>query len=293
MKEHFDIFIPAHPKDFHKLKFLFRSIQKNLTGWKDIHLSTPERARKKLESIMPRIATEHSVFLHSDEDLIDFDPARCAHRPNWIQQQYLKMFQGVTSDLYLTIDADVIFLKPLPMFTEGSDVTVDESNNTAETIQENELHISVKTPVQKRILWQGWEQNFMAYFVFQERMLNLPREFDGTGICDMNFMDRKIIREMLEKNGYDTQSFIEKSYEVIGPDCYPAEPEIFIQYVMKYHPDLYIPMQARTKAIGKDMTHLPADSQVWTDEEIEALIAEHEKTDLQMIMTHSWYGYQT
>lgn len=263
MIELYDILIPALPKDFHKLKYLLRSIHANLTGWEVIHFVTP---RKNIEELLIHCdeLPVRRYIRHADEDMVDFDPTRCSHRPNWVRQQYIKLFQTVTSDLYLTIDADAVFLKPLPMYAEDG----------------------------RRILWMGWEQNHRPYFAFQERMLGLPREYPHTFVNDMNFIDRRIVREMLSGAGYDSaQAFIEASYDVIEREkCYPGEPEIWGQYVMKHHPDRYLPLQCKTLAITpKETSHMPEGTSLWSDDEIEAAIRQYGATDLQMIMFHDWW----
>jgi hypothetical protein len=261
----YDIFIPAVGKDFNKLKFVVASIHKHLIGYKDIHLVIPNSHRWDdvyRDHLHGKIPIDLNLKFHYEDHIFKMDRSKIRHRPNWVYQQYLKLFQNVTDDLYLTIDSDVILTRDMPMFHED-----------------------------KRILWMGWEQNSRPYFEFQEKMLNLPREYPHTFINDMNFIDRNLIDEMLKRNGYTVKSFMSKSYDVIEKDvCVPAEPEIWGQYAMKYHADKYVPMQCLTECIGKEITGNSVDHIAWTDEEIERLIEEKEKTNLHAIMIHSWWN---
>lgn len=300
MSEFYDIFIAAAPKDFNKLKYLFKSIDENLTGFEDIHISVPDKEQflymdkdwARREGYL-LLFLNHNIYLHSDKEILDIDMSKCKYRPNWIYQQYLKMFQNVTkNDLYLTIDSDVIFNRSMSMFT-----ILNVIDDPSTVINGFGIPKSIK-PERKRILWAGWQQNNRPYFEFQEKMLNLPREYNGTFISDINFMSKNIIDEMMSKNNYTIDSFIEKSFEIITgnenssrnplPDaCYPAEPEIWGQYAIKYHGDKYAYKQAKTKAIGRVAKSL--DDIVWTDADIEQKIMQMKSTDLDFYSLHSWY----
>jgi hypothetical protein len=252
--EPFDIFIPVAPKDAVKVPYLLDSIRRCVPGYDRIYLCAARDGVPGGET-----TNAPGVVRARDADVLQMDLRRLRHRPNWIYQQYLKMFQTVTRhDLYLTIDSDVVFNRPMPMFTaEG-----------------------------QRILYLGWEQNHAPYFRFQEKLLQLPRVHPHTFINDMNFMDRRIIQEMLGRNGYDVASFIERSYEVIDGNCYPAEPEIWGQYVHKHHAARYQYRQAKTRMLGKDTGRF--DEAGWISDEIERAMDGLRGADIDMVMFHSW-----
>lgn len=255
IEKKYDIFIPVAPKDYNKLKFLVRSIEENLIGWNHIYVTTPT-GEKLLDH--PKI----SYFY--DREILNIEPTRFKFRPGWLYQMYLKMFQNVTGDLFATFDSDLIINRPLEMVTtEG-----------------------------KLVWWTGWEQNHIPYFNFQERVLNLPREYPSTFINDMNFMSKSIIQEMLQRNGFTLESFIEKSFQIITHECYPAEPEIYGQYVMKYHADMYDVRPAKTLSNPRSQNHLVNfEAQVWSDEEIQTEIDKVKSKDVDMFMLHSWLDY--
>lgn len=251
----YDIFIPVAPKDYNKLKFLIASIEENLSGWDKIFVTTPTGEK---------ILDNSKITYFRDKEILNIDPTRFKYRPGWLYQMYLKMFQKVTQDLFVTFDSDLIINRPLEMITKEG----------------------------KLVWWRGWEQNHRPYFEFQERVLNLPREYPYTFINDMNFMSKSIIQEMLQRNGFTTESFIEKSFEVIEYNCYPAEPEIYGQYVMKYHSDMYEPRQAKTLSNPRTQNHLTdTTSQIWKDEEIISEIQKVKSQDVDMFMLHSWLDH--
>lgn len=249
--EPYDIFIPVAPKDLNKLPFLVKSIEKNLSGYSRIFVSSP----------VEQIGTGMGVISVSDSmSLYIKDISRFKYRPNWIYQQYMKLFQDVTEcDLFMTIDSDVIINRPLRMFE----------------------------PDGRRIIWMGWEQNHRQYFEFQEKLLGLPRIYAHTFINDTNFFSKSLIREMLAGSGFTVESFIEKSVETIDPTCYPAEPEIFGQYVHKHHPEKYSFRQAKTKRRAKTISQW--HQQTWSDGEINAEIEAARGSDIDFLMLHSWF----
>lgn len=289
--ELFDIFIPTVPKDFHKLKFLLQSIRENISGFDKIHISVPDVEQyynfyrmefsPNKNSVYKRNPNYHGgIHVHPEKNILDIDISKFKYRPNWLYQMYLKMFQNVTeNDLFLTIDSDVIINRPVKLFSE--------SIQHKETLDGVDIYgIS-----NKRLLWMGWEQNHRPYFEFQEKMLNLPREYPHTFINDTNFMSKSIIKEMLERNSYTQESFIEKSFDVIhgphGTGCFPAEPEIWGQYAMKYHSDKYEPYQMKTIGIGRPVSTI--EEVAWSDADIEQQIEEMKTKDVDMFMLHSWY----
>lgn len=256
MSEPYEIFIPCAPKDFNKLKFLIASLRQNLGGWTCLRLCVPRG------SIVPNDVMDSFESIHFDSDILDVDLGRIKHRPNWQMQQMLKLFQDVTEhDLFMTIDSDVIINRPLPMFEEDG----------------------------RRIIWMGHEQNHRPYFEFQERMLGLPRVYPHTFISDTNFFSKKLISEMLAGSGYTIESFIEKSFSVIGPDCYMGEPEIWGQYVHKHHPEKYSFREAAQRTFAKETTGKPFEFQAWSDTEIQNKIQEMANTDVDLFALHSWW----
>lgn len=252
------IFIPAAPKDRNKLKFLISSIEKNIEEFDEIIISVPDKS--KFEGYIPQSNGKYNIVVYEDKEILNIDYSLFKYRGHWIYQQFLKMFQDVTkNDLYLTVDADVIFNKPLPMFQSDG----------------------------KKILWMGWEQNNRPYFEFQEKVFDLPRLYPHTFINDCNFFSKKIFGEILQSKNYTQDSFILKSIDVIDNNCYPAEPEIFGQYVYKFYQHEYSFRQAKTFSTAKWANDF--DDMIWTDAEITEEIERVKQTDYDMFTLHSWY----
>ena len=248
--ETFDAFLACAPKDGIKMKFVVEGLIKNVKGLKDIHLCTPKPIEK--------LDIDYPIFYHLDKEVLpNIDPLKWNFRPNWIFQQFLKLFQTVTnSEYYLIVDLDTVINRPMNMFENGHPMW-----------------------------YYGWRQNHLPYFLFNLYMLDLEKTTDHTFICDMNFFNRKIIDQMLEINNYTLDSFVEKSYNIITNACHIAEPEIYGSFVMKYYPNLYKCRAANQFNFGKDHSQNP-NAVPWTVEEIEELLKGKEEYD--MVQMHSW-----
>lgn len=234
--EPFSIFITSAPKDEKKVPFLLESINNCLEGWDDVHLITT--------------ANENAILLRAPFE-------RCSYRRRWIYQQFLKLFQTVTKhDLYLTIDADLVFNRPMPLFENG-----------------------------KRIWWRGRDQYNKAYYEFNKRLLGLDRLADHTFLMDMNFFDRRIITEMLECLGMTKEVFIERSIDIITHECHPSEADIYGQYCAKYHPDLYEVRRAKVYEEARWTNSI--EDQVWPD--LKEKIESAKGMNIDVMVFNSWF----
>lgn len=244
----FDIFIVCGEKDYIKLPYCIDAIRRNVIGFDEIHICTPSK-----------IHIQGTIWHHED-DVLKIDKSRIAHRPNWIYQQMLKLFQNVTkNDYYMTVDADTIINKPMEMFTEDG-----------------------------HPIWHvGWPQNHGQYYVYNKKMFGYERNADHTFLADMNFFNKKIINNMLDEFNYTVDSFIEKSYDVIeAGQCYPSEADVYGNYFVKYHPDLYVTKNIKTKIGGKEIKL--GDNEAWSREEIKQKIEQMKATEFDTFSMHSW-----
>jgi hypothetical protein len=251
----YDIFITIHPKDYNKLKFLVSSIYEHLDDWDMIHVVSPDG---------DKVVKDSRIVYYKDDDVLNIDKSRLKHRPNWMAQMFLKMFQDVTQDWYFTIDSDCIINRPIRMFTDmGKPILYRPSDNV--------------------------QQNHAPYFDFQKVMLDLPRKYDSTFITDTNFISKKLIRQMLTERNFTVQSFIEESYDVITHTCYPGEPEIWGQYVLAHHFDKFEVRTMKTSYNARIQSR--PDEVSWSDEDYEAEINKMRKENLDLFALHSWWDW--
>ena len=111
----YDIVIVSHEKDFNNIKFIVEYSQKNL-NFDSIHLILSER-KEFTDLELVKTLTDKPIFLHKETSVLQIDKTRINHRPNWIYQMMLKMFQNVTSnDDFLIIESDCLILKEINFF---------------------------------------------------------------------------------------------------------------------------------------------------------------------------------
>jgi hypothetical protein len=239
-------------KDYIKIDLCLEYLHKHIKNFDKIYLVTPNLINKsQLE--------KYNIEYFNDKDVLNINPMRWKYRPNWIYQQFIKLFQNITkNDYYFTIDADVIVNKDINMFNDNG----------------------------KPIWYYGKDQNHAPYFNFQEKMLGFGRIANHTFINDTNFFNKNIIKDMLNRYKFTVQTFIEKSYDIIDNSCYLGEPELYGNYVLKYYPDMYDIIQLKTTNMGKSQKN-PFET-VYSINEINKFINKNKEYDI--IVVHSWYN---
>ncbi len=228
------------------------SIRRNVNYGGKIHVSIPfEIERWQYDD----------VIFHRDIDLLNVDKSGWCFRPSWMYQQCLKLFQEVTSDLYLCVDCDTFFNRSVPFF-DGD----------------------------KNIWYTGWTQFNKPYFDFQEAMIRIGKIHPDSFISDIGFYDRNIIKEMLDLRNYDDKfHFISRAQALTSPTCYMCEQDMYASYCYKYHFDEYVfkPLKMRGP-LGLNQTD--PDVVNWTKEEIEKHITDMKDKDYDTFNLHSWYN---
>jgi hypothetical protein len=246
----FDVLVLAAHKDYPKLPFVLDAIGRNVDGFDRVYLCTPE----------PFDASHMPIEVCSliDMDVLKAEPRRWRHRPNWVYQQFIKLFQEATpNDMYLCVDADTIINKPLPLFA-GT------------------------TP----IWWCGNDQHHQPYFAFSEAMLGMGRVYPRSFIADIFFFSRDMVWRMLAENGYTVASFIEKSYETITSQCYPSEAEMYMSFVWQRYPEAYEIRQLSTRLFATRSSDPMVTG--WSQADLEDKVEEMRDSEFQTFSLHSW-----
>lgn len=207
MNEKYDIVIVSHEKDFNKLKFVIGGINRNL-NFDYIHLILSDREPFTEKDIIYDITP--NVLYHKETDILTIDKSRLKYRPNWIYQMMLKFFQNVTkNDNYLVVEADCIINMKFEFFIGD-----------------------------KTIFYLGEDQNNKPYFDFNQKILNIGREYDHSFISEFMMYDKTKIKDLLNKaECEDSNDFIEKLILNIDESCYPADYELYGNFLYKYYKD--------------------------------------------------------
>jgi len=252
----YDIFLVAAPKDYNKIPYCLDGIKANMHGFENVYLCTPEVLPQKIVATI-----HHPVHYRTDMQVLPATPSRWRYRPNWVYQQFIKLFQQVTkNDWYFVVDVDTIINKPLPVW---------------------EYHYPYYP-----IWYVSWEQNNLPYYEFNQKMFGYGRVYKHSFLADMGFYRRSYVDEMLSRFKYTRDSFISKSYKIIDNKCYPSEADIYMSYIVKHVAGVYMILELRNKCDAKEGNN-PME-QLWSKADIEAHIAKMKKTDYDTFAIHSW-----
>lgn len=249
----YDIVIVAHEKDFNNIKFIVKHCSDNLQ-FDSFHLILSERKEYKDMQLLSTL-TDKPVFMHLESNVIKIDKTRIKHRPNWIYQMLLKMFQNVTkNDNFLIIEADCLILKNVNFFIDD-----------------------------KTIFYLCRDQYHQPYFNFSKQILNMERVYPHSLISEFMMYDKKKINHMLkESKCEDLSDFLELIYEKVNPDCYPADYELYGNFCIKYYPNEFYFDRLDYNFYGRDYYIAP----FWNDDEINNLI--NSNKDKSVISFHTW-----
>jgi len=246
----YDILITVAEKDFNKLRYLHKSIVENLQGYKNIYIVSPID--------IPNAFKVSDCIYYLDKDIIDVDLSAFkgvnVNRKGWYKQQFIKLFQNITTDQYLVVDSDVCFNRPINIYKND-----------------------------KPCFLFGKNQYHPAYFQFIKRMFDLDKQHPYSFINEVMFFDRKIIKQMINSTKLSIDSWYKRAIFIlneINDASGFSEFETYGNYVTKYYPKMYNYLYLKTNSKAKKM--------VWTDKDIEQYIANCKSLDLDFITLHTW-----
>ena len=244
-----DLIIPAAPKDYNKVKYVVRQAREHI-NLDTIHVVVPEPDKLQLGL--------DDVIVHADSDVLPYDREEMSFRPNWVFQQFVKLFQDVTANnWYLVLDADIFANKRLPLWNDS-----------------------------KPILYLGRDQFYEPYFSFNQEMLGFGKVYNWSFLSECTLYSKALAREMLVHCGLTLDEFWTKAVEITARGCRMADSELYGSYVYRQHPDVY--------EIRKLATHLGGryGSKKYTDGEIEQEVKKmkRDKPQVDIFSLHSWEG---
>ena len=250
--KNYDIVIVSHEKDFNNIKFIVEYSQKNLK-FDSIHLILSER-KEFTDLDLIKTLTDKPVFLHLESNILKVDKSRINHRPNWIYQMLLKIFQDVTiNDDFLIIESDCLILKEINFFEKD-----------------------------KTTLYLCRDQNHTPYFNFNN-LLGFGREYEHSFISEFMMYNKQIVKDLLSKsNCKDVYDFLEIIYNNVNGNCYPADYELYGNFCIKYHREKIDVKHLNYNFFGRESSSNP----FWTDSEITDLI--NTNLDKEVISFHTW-----
>lgn len=243
-----DVLIVTAPKDFNKLPFVCESI---ITRHTEIPLKFFFVSPCEIPDEYAQIEGEYLL----DREVIDFDFSliNMKHRRGWYRQQFIKLFQKVTSDRYVVFDSDIWVNRPLILDPRLSTFFI------------------------------GKDQFHKPYFDLMREIINVGKEYARSFICEVMMFERPLIQEMLDRIHTDEQGFFDTCVEYINmwpnPSAF-SEYELYGNYVFKYHPGRY--WFQDVNVLGKAL------KREWSTEEIRRHIEVNEKSKYDILTMHSW-----
>jgi len=255
MNQKIDVFLPVAPKDLFRSRLVIKYLTRHVNNINNIHICTPT----PVLPIFEKNELEYNVQYHLDSEILPYVvPQKWKFRPNWILQQFLKLFQDVTNtDYYITIDSDVIVTNQLNFF---------ENTNP--------------------IWYYGEDQCESQYFNFNKSMFNLPRKASHTYIGDIGFFNKNIVKHLIEYSGLTKEQIIEQSYNIITNTCHLSEFELYGNFIETFYPDLYITKRLKALKNGKFQFN-PYETN-WNLEETLQLIQKGTIEKYDVVNMHSW-----
>lgn len=200
-----DCIIVAAPKDYSKLKYCLEHIEKNVfPKINKVYLLTPTKYDLKLTNL--------EVINLLETEVINYDKNRLKYRPNWQYAQFLKLFQDVSDgDEYLVIDSDHFLIKNINLYDEQK----------------------------KPYFFLTKNQNAKQYFNFSKNVFLTDRVFNHSFISEIMIFNKNIIDNMLYSIGRDRKTIYEIFEKNINENSHISEYELYGNYVIKNHPNLY------------------------------------------------------
>lgn len=265
MEIDYQVVIPAAPKDFNKLNYVYQSLVKYLNPKpSSIIVVAPGITDGDLDY-------QRQLYGVMDEQKVlpGLDPmaAKNFNRPPWIFQQFIKLFQDITrTDYYLVVDSDLILNRPINLLTDEG----------------------------KLKFFLGVDQNHEPYFRCSKDTFGFGREYQHSfiseimmfykPICNMLLNDFLAIHHQRQLFG-DRSKNIKLLYDFITEracdDWIPADYELYGNYVEHRFGPLYDKVHIKTNLRGKLGV-------MWSDEEIEKYIEEMKQSDHDMFTLHTW-----
>lgn len=237
----YDLVILCHPKDYVKLEFCINSCLEFFNPKPEgIYIVSPDR-----------VELDGLIHVHDDKAIAIKKEDIKYRRPNWIFKMFVNLFQDFTqNDLYMTVDADVIFNRPQELFKDGKPV----------------FFISDR------------EQHHLPYFHFMDMWSGLEKQVSYTFINDYMMMDKGVCREMLP----DIRALLDFCNKDLSEDCLLADYEMYGNFATWTYPDMYETVHTKTQLNGKYVQN------PWTREEINKLVKINTEKDIDLFTMHSW-----
>lgn len=236
MEHLFDILICVGPNDEEFVKLSTLYARANIVGYRNVYLICSNPSLQ----VSGCITISESIFPFSKDTVNTFHGSSSKSRHGWYFQQLLKLYAGfvVPGILphYLSLDADVLFLKPTTFLK------------------------------QNKMLYSTEPAHHQPYFDHMKRLHpSLKDSKKGSGIVDHMMFDIHYIQQLfLLVECYHNLPFYIVFLEQVDPgECLSSgasEFEIYFHYMMQYHPDAMVIRRLLKKNVKKIVKYITKPS---------------------------------
>jgi hypothetical protein len=196
-------------------------------------------------------------FWHEDEVLPTLNPMQSRfRRPRWIYQQFLKLFNDVTtSSNYMVIDSDIVFNKPTP----------------------------VCSPDGKPYFHLGINHQHPPDQEFVKHIFDVPSVYPHSFTVEFMLINKLVRNIMLASMG-GLERFYNKVCEIVNEHGQPYRMNDYETYGNFVH--WFFPEQYEMRHIKSKLFHTYGND--WAPDAIEARIKAMEPTEFDVFTYHTW-----
>lgn len=244
--------IPVIEKDLNKLPYVINRLYKHIRYLTYVHVVTPDPG-----AIKDNLG--RGVAVHADQDVFPFDASKFKFRPNWVYQQFIKLFQDVTDTRwFISCDADLFVNRDLPLFGPTGKPRLFRSRDPNQRI--------------------GQYAKFNAWALGDDyKPLNFAI------MNDIALYNRGVIDALLSYLRTDRITFADRASGVIANSIFPAEAELYGNWVNSSKENY--PFDYEFLNITNGWCGMYGDYS-YTKEEVERILSEHPTADTVSI--HTW-----
>jgi hypothetical protein len=251
----YEIVIPTASKDTNKVPYAIQSALQYLNP-----------KPQQIHIIASPIAYGHlltnknldDVEIHREDIVVPLDPTLSRfRRPQWVYQQFIKLFNDVTdTDDYLVVDSDIIFNRPINIYSADS---------------------------KPFFFLNSINHNHEPDFALLQKLFGFGREYPHTFTVEFMLI-RKHIRNSIYKKWGTIKNLYKEVCSLITHDGRPYrmnDYETYGQFTYVNFPNHYDFINIRSKLFHKYGVD-------WAPEEIEELISKMGPESVDVFTYHTW-----
>jgi len=209
----YDITMKSHEKDYYKMPLTINSLKYLNPQPERIYIITPDGFAPKDNDY------QNIIIPIKDEDAIPkIDKGQLRYRPNWVWANIMSFTQDITeNDFYLDVQADTFFLKEINLLSDDGRPKLFKTQSNPNN-NYNQDH---------------------SFFKFSKAMFGIEKITLGESyIIDYTMYNKTIGKEICSSIG-TVDEMIKLLYLIVDDAHFPADGEIFGNYIEKNHENMY------------------------------------------------------